>query len=237
MIETSPQNEAALQLPTVLLISDDGEFARTITSRWQAERTVPVFTLMTGDLCPGINPASFDLAIVGEVRPGVLPSVLTILEASGRPVIFVPAEAQAAYTVRETHTRTLVLRQHEGWGDALILIAGEVLRASNALKRVQAAESAATRSEAHAILGRYMLEMRHSLNDALTSVLGNSELLLAQPGVLSAAVREQIETIRNMSMRMHEIFQRFSSLETELRYTDRQTKENNRQARAATASL
>lgn len=235
MIDTSLPTEAAVQATTALIISDDGEFARTITSRWQSERTVPVFTLMSGDLCPGISPASFDLAIVGEVRPGVLPSVLTILEASGRPVMFVASDAQAAYTVREIHGRTLVLRQHEGWGDALILIAGEVLRAVQAIHRAEAAESAAARNEALATLGRYILDMRHSLNDALTSVLGNSELLLAQPGVLSATVREQVETIRNMSVRMHEIFQRFSSLETELRYSNRQVGAGN--ARAAVASL
>jgi hypothetical protein len=60
---------------TVLVIADDVEFARTITARWQLERDVPSFTLMGGDLCPGINAASFEMAIVGEVVPGVLPSV------------------------------------------------------------------------------------------------------------------------------------------------------------------
>jgi signal transduction histidine kinase len=228
----APQLDAATQ-PAVFIISDDGEFARTITSRWQAERTVPLFTLMSGDLCPGINPASFDMAIVGEVRPGVLPSVLTILEANGRPVIFVASDAQASYTVRETHTRTLVLRQHEGWVDALMLIAAEVLRALNAINRAQAAEAAMARGAAQATLGRYMLEMRHSLNDALTSVLGNSELLLAQPGTLSTIEREQVETIRNMSVRINEILQRFSSLETELRYTG--MKPDNNHAHAASA--
>ena len=236
MFET-PQAPAALQAPAVLIISDDGDFARTITSRWQSERTVPVFTLMSGDLCPGINPASFELAIVGEVRPGVLPSVLTILEASGQPVIFVASDSQGVYTVRETHTRTLVLRQHEGWIDALMLIAGEVLRALHAWKRAQAAEAALARSEAQATLGRYVLDMRHSLNDALTSVLGNSELLLAQSATFSALAREQIETIRSMSVRINEIFQRFSSLENELRYTEKRNSETKAKARAATVGV
>ena len=34
----------------------------------------------------------------------------------------------------------------------------------------------------HATLGRYMLEMRPSINNALTSVLGNADLLLLEPG-------------------------------------------------------
>ena len=71
-----------------------------------------------------------------------------------------------------------------------------------------------------ATLGRYMLEMRHGLNNALTSVLGNSELLLLEPGAFSAPVREQIEIIRNMGLRMHEIIQRFSSLESEMRVAE-----------------
>jgi len=84
-------------------------------------------------------------------------------------------------------------------------------------------------------LGRYMLEMRHSLNNALTSVLGNSELMLLEPGSLSAAARSQIDTIRNMALRMHEILQRFSSLEKELRFAEKQveTEEDGRSQAAA----
>jgi signal transduction histidine kinase len=82
-----------------------------------------------------------------------------------------------------------------------------------------------------------MLEMRHSLNNALTSVLGNSELLLLDPGQLSAAARSQIETIRNMSLRMHEVMQRFSSLEKELKVVERQVAgETRAKSRSAGAS-
>jgi hypothetical protein len=61
-----------------------------------------------------------------------------------------------------------------------------------------------------------MLEMRHSLNNALTSALGNSDLLLLEPGSFCSQTRAQIETIRNMTLRIHEIMQRFSSLEKEM---------------------
>ena len=69
--------------------------------------------------------------------------------------------------------------------------------------------------------------MRHSLNNALTSVLGNSELLLLEPETLSAGARSQIETVRNMALRMHEILQRFSSLEKELTVIEKQTEKAN----------
>ena len=97
--------------------------------------------------------------------------------------------------------------------------------------------SAATKAEleGQAILGRYMLEMRHSLNNALTSVLGNSELMLLEPGSLSAAARSQIDTIRNMALRMHEILQRFSSLEKELRFAEKQV-ENEEDGRSQAAA-
>ena len=124
--------------------------------------------------------------------------------------------------MRETHTRTLVLCQHEGALDALILVATEALRAAGALARARRAEHMAASYEGQATLGRYMLEMRHTLNNALTSMLGNSELLLAEPGALSAKSREQLQTIRHMAIRMNEIWQRFSSLETELRYVEKQ---------------
>jgi hypothetical protein len=79
-----------------------------------------------------------------------------------------------------------------------------------------------------------MLQMRHSLNNALTSVLGNSELLLLEPGSLSAAARSQVETIRSMSLRMHEVMQRFSSLEKELKVVERQAeRESGAKAHAA----
>ena len=52
--------------------------------------------------------------------------------------------------------------------------------------RARAAEFACSALERQAMLGRYMLEMRHNLNNALTSVLGNSDLLLLEPGSFSS---------------------------------------------------
>jgi signal transduction histidine kinase len=233
----STTEHRAIKANAVLIIADNADFTRDITARWLSEHSVPAFTLMSGDLCPGIHSSPFDLAIVGAVPPGVLPSVLTILETTGKPVVFIAADAQNAETVRETHTRVLVLRQREGWLDALMLLVGESLRCADLLARAVEAEERAAASEKDATLGRYMLDMRHALNDALTSVLGNSELALLAPGALSSHTREQLETIRNMAFRMHEILQRFSSLESELRYMAQQSaNENRRKARGAAAS-
>jgi len=223
--------------PTVLLISDDPEFARAVMGRWQAERSVPAFTLMSGDVCRATDPETFDAAVVGTVRPGILPAVLATLEVSGKPVLLVCKESQSAQEVRETQPRVMVLRQHEGWLDALVLIASEVLRRCEAMARAHRAGQANKLLEREATLGRYMLEMRHTLNNALTSVLGNSELLLLEPGCLSAVARSQIETVRNMAVRMHEILQRFSSIENELSVVEKQAERESRsKSQAAAAS-
>ena len=57
--------------------------------------------------------------------------------------------------------------------------------------------------------------MRTNVNNALTTVLGNAELLVQEPG-LPGKVAAQADAIRNMALRLHEVFQRFSSLEKEL---------------------
>ena len=207
---------------SVLIIADDAEFARTVMGRWQTERHVPSFTLLSSELWNGTRSAAYHLAIVGPVGQGRLMPLLKGLEASSAPAVCVTGDG-AWQAVRAAHPRILALRQHDDWLDALILLCGEVLRRVEAAARATRAERAAAASQRHATLGRYMIEMRHSFNNALTSVLGNAELLLLEPGALSAQAREQIDTIHNMSLRMHEIMQRFSSLESEMLFAERQS--------------
>jgi signal transduction histidine kinase len=107
---------------------------------------------------------------------------------------------------------------------------------SRAETRARAAELSCAALERHATLGRYMLEMRHSLNNALTSVLGNSDLVLLEPGSLSAQTRAQMETIRNMTLRIHEIMQRFSSLEKEMNVVAQQAEQDSGKSYAAMAA-
>jgi signal transduction histidine kinase len=208
-----------LEQPTVLVVSADAEFARAILARWQTERSVPAFAVVNSRVWNGAATAAFDLALAGPLSDAQDP-VLSALEQAGKPVICLCGSAAVARALRDRMPRVLPLALQEGWLDTLLLLAGECLRRVDAVKRAQQAEQAAALNQRQATLGRYMLDMRHSLNNALTSVLGNSELLLLEPGAFSAPVREQIEIIRNMGLRMHEIIQRFSSLESELRVAE-----------------
>ena len=200
--------------PTVLLVSDDADFARAIAGRWQSERHPPAFTLMGGDLCRDLHAEDFDVAIVGAVQPPLLPAVLQALEATNCPVVFAGEDIRQAQAMRETLPRIMVLVQREGWLDVLVLLVSEALRRCEAMARARALEQANALLERQAALGRYILEMRHTLNNALTSILGNAELLLLEP--LALGSRAQLETVRNMAVRMHEILQRFSSIDKEL---------------------
>jgi len=221
--------------PTILIVSDDAEFSRTVTARWQSERSVPAFTLMSSDVCLGFDPETFHVAIVGCLRPQALSVVLEAMGAACKRVLFVSEDAQTLQTVRDRWPGILVLRQQDNWLDTLVLVAGEALHRAAAETQARCAQQAHVLSDRQATLGRYMLEMRHTLNNTLTSVLGNSELLLLEPGSLSSTARSQIETIRNMALRMHEILQRFSSLEKELSVTDPQPERGSRTRSQATA--
>jgi hypothetical protein len=68
-----------------------------------------------------------------------------------------------------------------------------------------------------------MLEMRPGINNALTSAIGNADLLLLEPGQLSPGCREQIRTIHAMALRLNEVVQRFSSLAAELRAGEKES--------------
>lgn len=245
-----------MQAPTVLIISDEVDFSRRITARWQMERDVPTFTLLSGELWPRFAVDVFDVALVGDLRRDLLSVVLEPLHSTGQPIFCVCQDAATAQLVHERWPRISILRSNdlrsndlqnndlqnndlrdnEQWLETLVLAAAEAVHRSRAESRARAAESACATLERHATLGRYMLEMRHNLNNALTSVLGNSDLLLLEPGSLSAQTRAQIETIRNMTLRIHEIMQRFSSLEKEMNVVAQQAEQDSGKSYAATAA-
>lgn len=222
-------------MPTVLIISEEADFSRRITARWQSERNVPTFTLLSGELWPRFAADVFDVAIVGELRRDLLSVVLEPLHSTGQPIFCVCNDAATAQLVRDRWPRVTILRPSEHWLETLVLAAAEAVHRARAEARARSAELSCSNLERQAMLGRYMLEMRHNLNNALTSVLGNSDLLLLEPGSLSAQTRAQMETIRNMALRIHEIMQRFSSLEKEMNVVAQQAVQDSGRSYAATA--
>jgi signal transduction histidine kinase len=203
---------------SVLIVSDDTDFARTVAARWQAQRRVPEITLTNSDVWQAASAHSYNLVIVGPVQKGKISAILYALSANASTaVVCVSSDAREASTLSIEYPYVLVMPREDGWIGTLILVAGEALRRTEAVARAQRAERMAIESQRDATLGRYMLEMRPSLNNALTSVLGNADLLMLDPGQLSLEGRHQIKAIHEMALRLNEITQRFSSLAAEMR--------------------
>ena len=200
----------------VVILTDETEFARLLTVCWQAERQAPGVTVLTSDLWREQEAPARDLVVVGPVREGRLTSVLRSLDPTTAVILCVPADSKELGQLRARYPRLVHVPLREDWAQTLLLVAGESLRRAEALRLARQAERTAAKNENHATLGRYMLDMKHSMNNALTSMLGNAELLLLEPGQLSSQSLAQIKTIHSMALRINEIMQRFSSLASEM---------------------
>jgi signal transduction histidine kinase len=209
---------------SVLIVSDDTEFARTVAARWQAERRVPEITLTTSDVWQSSAAEGYNLVIVGPVRDNKISAILSALNAiPTAATIYVSTEAKNVLQLAAEHPHVLIIPREDGWIGTLILVAGEALRRAAATTRAQRAERISAEAQRNAALGRYMLDMRPSVNNALTSVLGNADLLLLEPGQIHPDAREQIRTIHTMALRLHEIMQRFSSVAAEMRAGEKES--------------
>jgi signal transduction histidine kinase len=213
-----------LNRSNVLIVSDDPEFARTVAARWQSERHIPEITLATSDVCHPASRLGCDLVIVGPVHGGRLRSVLSAINAfSGTAVLYVPTGPEDTSELHIQYPHLLIMPKHDGWAGTLVLISIEALRRIEAINRAQQAEHNSLACQHYATLGRYILDMRPSINNALTSVLGNADLLLLEPGQNSGERREQIRAIQTMGLRLNEIMQRFSSLASEMRADEKES--------------
>ena len=214
--------------PNLLVLTDDAEFASGLLARWQRERVIPSFTVTGNEALNGAEAPTCDLAIVGRIRQVRLIPVLKALDASARPTICVCDSAQQE-SLRESMPRTTFLAESANFADMLTTVGVEALRRIEAQSRAKKSEQALGKFEHEAALGRYMLESRHALNNALTSILGNAELLLLDPSKYPTEVKDQLETIHNMSLRIHETFRRFSSLENERQFAEKASHSETRQ--------
>ena len=202
---------------SVLILTDETDFARLLTACWQAEKHAPGITVLGSDLWRDHESLSHDLVVVGPLRDGKLTEILRSLEPAAALILCAPADSRELSQLRGKYPRLLHVPLREDWTQTLLLVAGESLRRTEALRLARQAESKAARNEQHATLGRYMSDMKHSVNNALTSMIGNAELLLLEPGQLSKQSLAQIKTIHSMALRMNEIMQRFSSLASEMK--------------------
>jgi signal transduction histidine kinase len=206
----------------ILIISDEPEFARTVAASWQTGRHVAEITVATSDVWHPSVAADYGVVIVGPVRAGRSKAILSLLGGSpGTAIISVVDDERTGALLEAENPHLIFIPRQGGWTASLIAISSEALRRVEAVGRAQRAERRAVESQSYATLGRYMLEVRPSVNNALTSVLGNADLLLFDPSLAREDSREQIRTIHTMALRLNEIMQRFSSLASEVRMNEK----------------
>jgi hypothetical protein len=215
--------------PTVLILASDPAFAREVKAHWPqapVHSDGPEFVILDEGFARGLEGSNYDLAIADassvekkndkrKLPNKTLNKGLKLaLVAAGRPAIVIHSDpSREFYNIQGA---VIDLRRELGlWPAIAGLLGREILRRGQAELSARTANKARAAAEDEAVLGRYMVEMRTHINNALTTVLGNAELLVQEPD-LPASVRMQADAIRSMAMRIHEIFCRFSSLEKEL---------------------
>jgi len=201
----------------VLILTDDSDFARLLGASWRTERRCPSLTVVNSQVWNPSAPRNYDLLLIGPVAEQQLPRILAGLPRELAAILCTPSTFRDAALLRSSYPQLLHLPLRDDWTQTLLLLADESLRRVAAGRQAHQALFRAAQNESAATLGRYMLEMKHSVNNALTSIIGNAELLLLEPGQLSAQSLQQIKTIHHMSLRLNEIMQRFSSLASEIR--------------------
>lgn len=115
-------------------------------------------------------------------------------------------------------------------------MAREVLRRTVAEGRAREAERITVSQQRFGVLGRSLMEARPGMVNALTSLLGNADLLLLSDEPIPAECREQVRTIHTMALRLKEIVQRLSSVESEIELNDRKSQVETREIQMAEAS-
>ena len=231
--------------PTVLILASDRAFAREITTHWPQDpppnANSPEFIVLDDGFSSDLQSSHYDLAIADasftkesklkELSKRLNRELKESLRDAAKPAIWIRSDpSRDFYNIQGD---MLELRRVPGvWPAVAGLVGREILYRADAEARAREAEGASAVAEAEATLGRYMLEMRTNINNVLTTVLGNTELLMLEPG-LPPSAQGEADAIRNMALRLHEVFQRFSSLEKELNVAARET--GNKKTRAAAA--
>lgn len=215
----SKQGVIAVERATIVIISDDGAFSGAVTSRWTNAKNVPTFKFVSSECASDDGAGEFDLAVIGRVDAQALGTLLSRLEPAHRPVILV--SALNGHTPR--YRGVCVVPEGPDWAEMVFILAQEIFERQRVLADLEKLQDTNSELQHQACLGHFMLEARHNLNNALTSILGNSDLILLDSAELSPRLRAQVETIRNMAMRMNEIMQRFSSLQKEMQLVEQQS--------------
>jgi hypothetical protein len=217
----------------ILIVSDDAEFVRAISARWRKEKDSPSITAVSTNIGGQANPSGYVLVVVGPLRGGTALPEAPALHLDS--TVCVVGDLASLESVHARHADWLLLPEYPGWTEALLSVVREVLRRTTAEKRAREAELTNHAHQRFGVLGKSLLEARPGMVNALTSLLGNADLILLSEQPLPAECREQVRTIRTMALRLNEMVQRLSSLESEMELNDRKSQVETREIRMVEA--
>jgi len=221
MINSILKSGGNVERTQVILLSSSEETACYISARWQGQNDGPNITVLSkGHLAAALSVTAQTLVVAGpnvEQRE----EVIHTLESRHVPTMCVLETGENLHKFLQKYSTLLVFLDTPEGLDALIRTGNHVLRRLLAESKVEQAEANLQNLTSHAQLGRYIIDIRHNFNNCLTAVLGNAELLLMENGNLPPHFKEQLDTILSMALRMHQMMQRFSSLETEMHFAER----------------
>jgi len=220
----------------LIILSSGEDTARDIVVRWQGQYEGPnISVLAKGHLAAALTVAVQTLVVVG---PSVeqKDEVLRALENRHVPTFCILAAGDSLSALLQKYPALLVFPDSPEGIDALVRMGNHVLRRLIAESKIEQTEANLQNLNCQAQLGRYIIDIRHNFNNCLTAVLGNTELLLMENGNLPAHFKDQLDTILSMALRMHQMMQRFSSLETEMQFADRHTQSDTKAEKSAYVS-
>jgi hypothetical protein len=205
----------------ILVVSDDSEFVRSLTSRWRTEKDSPIITVVSSGVSRQASSTGYEIVVLGPLREGAaLPQGPAVHSES---VVCAVGDQQCLEMVRAAHGDWLLLPECPGWTKILFSLVGEVLRRKAAEKRARESEITNLSQRRFGILGKSLLEARPGMVNALTSLLGNADLILLSEEPLPDQCRENVRTIHTMALRLSEIVQRLSSIENEMELSERKS--------------
>jgi hypothetical protein len=205
----------------ILIVSDDSEFVRSLTSRWRQEKNPPAITAVSTGAIRQAGSCGYEVIVVGPLHKGSgLPQGLRLDPDS---MVCAVGDEDSLTAIRADHGAWILLPEFPGWPKILFSLAGEVLRRTAAETRAREAEITNLSQRRFGILGKSLLEARPGMVNALTSLLGNADLILLSEEPLPGHCRENVRTIHTMALRLNEIVQRLSSIENEMELCERKS--------------
>jgi hypothetical protein len=189
--------------PKVLVVSDVAEFAREVVSCWERETEKPRVTVLSPESCNQARTASYAIAIVGPVRDGGL--ALSNASLPFRATVCAVVHSSLLDVARHQHPDWLLIPEQAGWSEILLSLTREVLRRAAAEAHAEAVEKWDLEQKRLARVGGSLADARETLVNALTSLVGNADLVLLSEHPLPEELFEQVRTIHEMALRVNEI--------------------------------